>query len=123
MREVAPSSNQATRLASVTPRPVAAGAQHLPSAVPQSSTSPHSPAPRSGSGPGFVERRNIAARRILTERIRDEFMEMPGTSLTLPQAARLFGLAPDICARILDDLIRDGKLTVTDSRYRLHSAA
>jgi hypothetical protein len=43
-------------------------------------------------------------------RIRSEFVEMPGLTLTLPQAARLFNLQPDHCERILDDLVDTGTL-------------
>jgi len=35
---------------------------------------------------------------------------MPGLSLTLPQARRLFGVGDEVCARILDGLVADGKL-------------
>jgi hypothetical protein len=71
-----------------------------------------------------IERRNVAARRALNYRVREEFVEMPGTCLTLAQAARLFGIPRTVCRRIFDELISDGKLRqTTDSRYRLHSAA
>lgn len=124
MREVASASTRSFRLDSVTPRPVAVTAPNnqytgSPSSSAGSSvaTGPHT------SGP-IIERRNLVARQILCDRIRDEFREMPGTSLTLPQASRLFGLRHDICGRIFAELIRDGKLTLAaDSRYRLHSAA
>ena len=56
------------------------------------------------------ERRNLAARQRLLGRIRAEFYEMPGLSLTLPQAGRLFGLSHDACARILSGLAREGLL-------------
>ena len=51
------------------------------------------------------ERRNAAARHALLCRIHGEFEEMPGLSLTPRQAARLFGLPPDIVARILERLV------------------
>jgi hypothetical protein len=51
-----------------------------------------------------AERRNLAARHALLCRIHGEFEEMPGLSLTLGQAARLFGLPPGIASRILDRL-------------------
>ena len=66
----------------VTSAPVVA---HLPAAVP-------------------TERRDVAARHALLCRIHSEFEEMPGLSLTLGQAARLFGLPPSIASRILDRL-------------------
>jgi hypothetical protein len=50
------------------------------------------------------ERRDVAARHALVRRIHGEFEEMPGLLLTTNQAARLFGLRPDIVARILAQL-------------------
>jgi DNA-binding IclR family transcriptional regulator len=55
-------------------------------------------------------------------RIWDEFDEMPGTSLTLPQASRLFGVPIEVCDRILISLVKDGRLRRTqDGRFRLYS--
>ena len=51
-----------------------------------------------------AERRDVAARDALVRRIHSEFVEMPGLLLTLSQAARLFGLRPDIVSRILASL-------------------
>jgi DNA-binding IclR family transcriptional regulator len=66
------------------------------------------------------ERRDLARRFALVQRVQREFDEMPGTCLTLGQATRLFGIAPDICHRILMELVTDGRLTRTaDSRYRI----
>ena len=71
-----------------------------------------------------VERRNPAARHSLNARVREEFVEMPGTCLTLAQASRLFGIPREVCGRILDELVADGQLRMLpDSRYRLHSVA
>ena len=50
------------------------------------------------------ERRNVPVRHALVCRIYCEFEEMRGLSLTLNQAARLFGLPPDVAARILHRL-------------------
>jgi hypothetical protein len=50
------------------------------------------------------ERRNVPARHAVVCRICSEFEEMRGLSLTLNQAARLFGLPPDIASRILHQL-------------------
>jgi hypothetical protein len=70
-----------------------------------------------------VERRNLVARRALTQRVLSEFDEMPGTCLTLAQATRLFGVTPEICQRIMNELIADGRLHRTaDSRFRLSAA-
>lgn len=72
----------------------------------------------------LTERRNTAARQRLLYRICNEFDEMPGTALTLPQAGRLFGIADEICGRILGQLVNDGRLRRTsDGRFRLSSAA
>lgn len=43
-------------------------------------------------------------------RIRSEYQEMPGMRLTLPQAARLFGLEPVSCERVLHTLVVHGEL-------------
>ena len=43
-------------------------------------------------------------------RIRSEFAEMPGLSLTVPQAARLFNLDKERCERVLDALVEGGTL-------------
>jgi hypothetical protein len=47
------------------------------------------------------------------------YAEMPGLSLHLHQAARLFGLREATCQVVLSDLVRDGRLRQSaDSRYR-----
>jgi hypothetical protein len=48
-------------------------------------------------------------------RVRAEFLEMPGLTLTLPQAARLFSLTPARCEQVLRALVGAGQL-VTDGR-------
>jgi hypothetical protein len=48
--------------------------------------------------------------RSLCARIRAEFGEMPGLNLTLFQAARLFGVEPVRCARLLRELVGSGAL-------------
>jgi hypothetical protein len=50
----------------------------------------------------------------LTLRVRAEYVEMPGLCLTLLQAARLFGVAPDVAHAVLDDLRRGSVLTCSD---------
>ena len=62
------------------------------------------------------ERRNMAARQMLVRRIRAEFEEMPGLSVTLQQASKLFGLAPDAAARILRGLIDEQVLHMRGDR-------
>ena len=73
--------------------------------------------------PKVPERRNLAAREMLVRRIRAEFEEMPGLFLTVQQAARLFGLAPDTVSRILRRLGDEGVLHMrTDRCYTLRGA-
>ena len=53
------------------------------------------------------------------DRVRGEFAEMRGFSPTLSQAARLFNLPVDECARVLTTLVREGSLHQDDDgRYR-----
>ena len=59
---------------------------------------------------------------ILHARIRAEYREMPGLSLTLSQAARLFNLEPTQCACVLDSLVSRGHLW-TNGREFLSSRA
>jgi hypothetical protein len=49
------------------------------------------------------------------ERVRGEFLEMPGLRLTIPQAARLWGLDVPSCEEVLDVLIRASFLRRTPS--------
>lgn len=66
------------------------------------------------------ERRNLVARQSLLHRIRGEFLEMRGLSLTVKQAARLFGVSHEACERILAELAHKGLLCVTiNGRYVL----
>ncbi len=48
--------------------------------------------------------------RYLVERIRLEYDEMPGLSLTLGQAARFWQLDQETCRLALECLVRDGFL-------------
>ena len=57
-------------------------------------------------------------REELERRIRGEFEEMPGLSLTSLQAIKLFGISPDVCAGILSHLIEEGVLRLnSDGQY------
>lgn len=56
------------------------------------------------------ERRNFTARKALLRRVRSEFEEMPGLTLTLAQAGKLFGISSDACARIFSQLSEEGLL-------------
>ena len=63
------------------------------------------------------------ARAHLVALILGTYAEMPGLSLHLHQAARLFGLREATCQVVLDDLVRDGRLRQSaDSQYRAADA-
>jgi hypothetical protein len=65
-----------------------------------------------GNGGGEPERANLVSMIIGTYR------EMPGLSLSLNQAARLFGLRSTTCQIVLDDLVRAGHLRrASDGQY------
>ena len=51
----------------------------------------------------------------VVERVRCEFLEMPGLRLTLPQAARLWGLDLPSCEAVMDALIQNDFLRRTTS--------
>jgi hypothetical protein len=59
----------------------------------------------------------------LVTRIRSEFNESPGMCLTLRQGARLWGIAPEECAKVVDRLVaerflrwtRNGELVRSES--------
>ena len=71
-----------------------------------------------------AERRDADSRAQLARRIRDEYREMPGLSLTNEQAQRLFGLRDDVCQRLLDELVDDGALRLSDDgQYILNRPA
>jgi hypothetical protein len=57
-----------------------------------------------------------------TDRIRAEFIEMPGLELTLPQAVRLWGLGLDDCRGVIDALVDTGFLKWTPRRTVLRSS-
>ena len=42
----------------------------------------------------------------VADRVRAEFVEMPGLTLTVRQASRLFGLDQDVCRVVVDHLVR-----------------
>jgi hypothetical protein len=41
----------------------------------------------------------------IVDRVRGEFNEMPGLQLTIPQAARLWGMDAVACRRVIDALV------------------
>jgi len=56
----------------------------------------------------------------LVQRIRGEYLEMPGMILTPPQAARLWALDERKAERLLEELVHEGFLICTaEGAYRL----
>ena len=51
-------------------------------------------------------------------RVAEEFREMPGLRLTLPQASRMFSLDPARCRRVLEVLVRSGLLVAEAGVFR-----
>jgi hypothetical protein len=49
----------------------------------------------------------------LVLRVRNEFIEMPGLQLTVPQAARLWGLDHDNSRKVIDTLVEGSFLRWT----------
>jgi hypothetical protein len=49
----------------------------------------------------------------LAQRVRAEFLEMPGLSVTFWQAMRLWNLDEHVCRAVLDLLVQGGFLTET----------
>ncbi len=49
----------------------------------------------------------------IIERIRGEYLEMPGLRLTVAQAERLCGVEQTLCRAVLDALVDAGFLVVT----------
>ena len=54
-----------------------------------------------------------AAIQTLTEQVRAEYAEMPGLSVTLSQAARLWAVDQQTCEEAFSRLIRTGVLRMT----------
>ena len=76
--------------------------------------------PRTSSADSYT----ATDREILLRRIRAEFEEMPGLSVTLEQAMRLFGLGRDAMSRILLDLTGAHVLQLkAERRYSLRRSA
>ena len=71
-----------------------------------------------------ADRRNWTGRDALVRRVESEFKEMPGLSLTLQQAVRLFSLPQGPCQRILSVLVKDGAMSLRkDGRYARRSTS
>jgi hypothetical protein len=49
----------------------------------------------------------------LLQRAREQYRAMPGLTLTKPQATRLFGVAPSVCAAMLRALVMENFLSRT----------
>jgi len=50
----------------------------------------------------------------LLQRVREQYREMPALTLTKPQATRLFGVAPSVCATMLRALVVENFLSRTE---------
>jgi hypothetical protein len=50
----------------------------------------------------------------LLQRVREQYRDMPGLTLTKPQAMRLFGVAPSVCAATLRALVMENFLARTE---------
>lgn len=50
------------------------------------------------------------SKTVITERVRGEFREMPGLTLTLAQARRLWSLDSSLCSEVLAQLVDSGFL-------------
>ena len=73
---------------------------------------------------GAMDRRGRPQREAVLQRVRAEFQEMPCMRLTLAQANRLFGLPPDVCRRVLGELLHDGSVMCgSDGLYRLNDGS
>ena len=57
------------------------------------------------------------------DRVRAEFVEMPGLERTLSQAVRLWGLGADDCRHVLDSLADAGFLRWTARRTVVRASA
>ena len=59
----------------------------------------------------------------LLRRVRDEYREIPELKLTKPQAMRLFGVAPSVCAAVLRALVMENFLSRTGEGQFVRSTA
>jgi hypothetical protein len=70
------------------------------------------------------DRRHVASRAELLQRVRAEFQEMPCLRLTCAQARRLFGLPAGVSERVLAALVAERTLAHgPDGRYALRDDA
>lgn len=59
----------------------------------------------------------------LLQRVREQYREIPGLALTKPQATRLLGVAPSVCAAMLRALVRENFLSRTADGVFVRSTA
>jgi hypothetical protein len=59
----------------------------------------------------------------LLQQVREQYSEMPGLKLTKPQATRLFGVAPSVCAAMLRALVMENFLSRTGDGVFVRSTA
>jgi hypothetical protein len=52
---------------------------------------------------------------LVTKRVQAEFDEMPGMTLTMPQASRLFGIERETCREVVERLVSMSYLKWTAS--------
>jgi len=54
----------------------------------------------------------------IVERVRSEYLEMPGMRLTPPQLQRLLGIGPSLCDALLESMVQSRFLAVrADGTY------
>ena len=71
---------------------------------------------------GPVPARRVERDRVLEMRIRSEFHELRGLSLTVAQATRLFGIPREECVELLSELVDQGFLLLkSGDRYVLRA--
>ena len=58
----------------------------------------------------------------LLQRVREQYQDMPGLKLTKPQAMRLFGVAPSVCAATLRALVMENFLYRTEDGVFVRSS-
>jgi hypothetical protein len=63
------------------------------------------------------DRQNVTGRHALVQRVRSEWQEMPGSSLTLAQAARLFSIPQEACQWVLAFLVEEGVISLSNGHY------
>jgi hypothetical protein len=60
---------------------------------------------------------SATAERDLYIRVHGEFGEMPGLTVTVRQAARLFNIEQTLCERVLGALVDEGALAMYDGKF------